>query len=489
LLADARRLPAGRDLEADVCIVGAGAAGIALALELAGSPLRVVLLESGGFERDEATQELGRGRIYGRSHPPLDEVRARWFGGTTNAWHGRLRPLDPIDFEAREWIPHSGWPIGARDLEPFVARAARTCGVEAPVPAAPGPAAPPPLPLDPQAFVSRELWIEPVSFGERHRAAVTGAGNVDTLLHANAVELVANEAGSALVGVRVATLAGGGFAVRARAVVVAAGGIETPRLLLASNRVQTAGLGNGADLVGRYFMEHPQLAAGALLPASASLPLGLYRPRPNAGAESVALLTPAAALLRRERIQSFAALLAGEAALPELERALATSVRALEAAPGAPSPRALFLLNSCEQAPNPASRVRLGEERDALGLPRVQLEWRLSPSDLHSLRRGHELLARELGRAGAGRLQLMLGPGDMDWPADLGGGGHHMGTTRMHEDPRQGVVDASCRVHGVANLWVAGSAVFATSGSADPTLAIVALAIRLADHLKQELAS
>jgi len=487
LLSDARRLPAGRDLEADVCIVGAGAAGIALALELAGSPLRVVLLESGGFERDDATDDLARGRIQGRHHPPLEEVRARGFGGTTSAWDGRLRPLDPIDFEAREWIPHSGWPITARDLEPFVARAARRFGLAEPVPA-PGPEAPPALPLDAQAFVSPELWIAPVRFGERYRADVTGARNVDALLHASAVELVANEAGSALVGVRVATLAGGGFAVRARAVVLAAGGIETPRLLLASNRVQTAGLGNGADLVGRYFMEHPQLVAGALLPASAELPLGRYRPRANAGAESMALLTPSAALLRRERVQSFAAVLAGEAALPDLERALATSVHELEAAPGAPSTRALFLLNSCEQAPNPASRVRLAEERDALGLPRVQLEWRLSPSDLHSLRRGHDLLARELGRAGAGRLQLMLGPGDMDWPADLVGGGHHMGTTRMHEDPRRGVVDASCRVHGVANLWVAGSAVFATSGSADPTLAIVALAIRLADQLKRELA-
>jgi choline dehydrogenase-like flavoprotein len=316
---------------------------------------------------------------------------------------------------------------------------------------------------------------------------VTRAANVDTFLHANAVELVANEAGSALEGVRVAALGGSTFRVRARCVVLAAGGIENPRLLLASNRVWKAGLGNAADLVGRFFMEHPQLAASALLPASAELPLGLYRARPRGEGASVALLTPSAALLRRERIQSFAALLAGEGALPDLERSLARSVHELEAAPGEPTPRALFLLNRCEQAPNPASRVRLVEERDALGMARVQLEWRLSPGDLHSLRRGHELLARELGRTGVGRLQLMFGPGDMDWPADLGGSGHHMGTTRMHADPRQGVVDASCRVHGVANLYVAGSSVFPTCGAAEPTLTLLALAIRLADHLKREL--
>src|SRR5262245_50024636 len=288
LLADARRLPAGRDLEADVRIVGAGAAGIALALELAGSHLRVVLLESGGFERDAATQALYRGRIFGRSYPPLDEVRERRFGGTTNAWLGRLRPLDADDFEAREWIAHSGWPISARDLAPFVARAARRCGADETAPGAAAAGAPA-LPLDPEAFESRVLRIAPVRFGERYREAVTGARNVDALLFANAVELVANEAGSALAGVRVATLAGGGFSVRARAVVLAAGGIENPRLLLASNRVAKAGLGNDRDLVGRFFMEHPQLAAGALLPASAELPLGRYLLPPDGGVGSVAL--------------------------------------------------------------------------------------------------------------------------------------------------------------------------------------------------------
>ena len=486
MLVDARRLPAGRAFDCDVCVVGAGAAGIALALELAGARLRVVLLESGGFEREEATQDLYRGRIFGRSYPPLDALRSRWFGGTTNAWLGRLRPLDASDFEAREWLPHSGWPISAQELEPFLGRAGRTCGLEDVASDAAGAPADPPLPLDPAVIETRELRIAPSRFGERYREAVTHAANLDTFLHANAVELVANQAGSALSGVRVAALGGSSFPVRARCVVLAAGGIENPRLLLASNRVQKAGLGNGADLVGRFFMEHPQLAAGALLPASADLPLGLYRARTLGRGQSVALLTPSAALLRRERIQSFAALVAGEAALPELERSLAQSVHELEAAAGAPAPRALFLLNTCEQAPNPASRVRLVEERDALGLPRVQLEWRLSPSDLHGLRRGHELLARELGRAGIGRLQLMFGPDDMDWPADLGGSGHQMGTTRMHSDPRQGVVDASCRVHGVANLYVAGSSVFPTCGAADPTLTIVALAIRLADHLKRE---
>jgi choline dehydrogenase-like flavoprotein len=131
--------------------------------------------------------------------------------------------------------------------------------------------------------------------------------------------------------------------------------------------------------------------------------------------------------------------------------------------------------------------VRLIEERDALGVPRVQLEWRLSPLDKRTLWKGHRLLARALGRAGLGRLQVLIEEDDHSWPTGLGGGRHHMGTTRMHADPKRGVVDANCRVHGMANLSVAGSSVFPTSGSANPTLTLIALALRLAEHLTREL--
>jgi choline dehydrogenase-like flavoprotein len=163
-------------------------------------------------------------------------------------------------------------------------------------------------------------------------------------------------------------------------------------------------------------------------------------------------------------------------------------VRAFEGA-GAEAPsRAVFLLAAGEQAPNPQSRVQLSAERDALGLPRVQLEWRLSPLDKRSLQRGHRLVARALAGAGQGRVQLLWSEDEVEWPDDLGFGRHHMGTTRMHADPRQGVVDASCRVHGVANLHVAGSSVFPTSGAAGPTLTLLALAIRLADRLREALA-
>jgi choline dehydrogenase-like flavoprotein len=151
------------------------------------------------------------------------------------------------------------------------------------------------------------------------------------------------------------------------------------------------------------------------------------------------------------------------------------------------APRVFHLLTRQEQAPNPASRVTLSRERDALGMPRARLDWRLTELDRRSVRTFYEVLGREAGRAGVGRLQMrdwVLQPDAAPWPASLGGGWHHMGTTRMHPDPRQGVVDANCRVHGLANLYVAGAAVYPTGGCANPTLTLVALALRLADHLK-----
>jgi choline dehydrogenase-like flavoprotein len=151
-----------------------------------------------------------------------------------------------------------------------------------------------------------------------------------------------------------------------------------------------------------------------------------------------------------------------------------------------PGERTFRLFSRQEQAPNPASRVTLAAERDAMGVPRVRFDWRLTALDKRSMRTFYAVLGREVGRQGAGRVQVLewLRDDDVTWPAFVSGGWHHMGTTRMHPDPTRGVVDADCRVHGVANLYVAGASVYPTSGSANPTLTLVALALRLADHLK-----
>lgn len=488
MLIDARSIESGSVREADVCIVGAGAAGITLARELADGPLRVALLESGGLEADAETQELARGRVYGRPYFTLDAARTRRFGGSTWCWHGLCRPLEASDFAQRDWVPESGWPFGIEELLPYYERAQQVIGLEAFDYGHERWSDDDRVPFDlGDEFESRVFQVSPRRFGVAYRDEVTRATNVDTYLFANLTSFAARRKGGRVDAARVATLTGRRFELRARLFVLAAGGIENARLLLVSNDVQAQGLGNGHDLVGRYFMEHPHVVAGGLLRASQQLPVDFYRARDSDRIQVAGLLMPSPALQQREGLLSFGAFLAPSADLPEFEGALASVVAGMDRPGEPPTRQAFFFMNACEQAPNPASRVRLDDQVDALGVPRVRLEWRLSSLDRESLRRGHELLARALGRAGIGRFQVMLEADESAWPPGMAGGRHHMGTTRMHERPERGVVDPDSRVHGLENLYVAGSSVFPTSGSSNPTLTIVALGLRLAARIREVL--
>jgi choline dehydrogenase-like flavoprotein len=294
--------------------------------------------------------------------------------------------------------------------------------------------------------------------------------------------------------------------------VLATGGIENARLLLASRSTRPDGLGNDHDLVGRYFMEHPHIPVAAHVACNrpSALPALFTRNLLHEGTPVHATLVPTEEWLRSARLQA-AAFTVGvmahydrDAAVPadewqtgdvfqvlqDLDPAGAEPAGAgrLEGWPPADAAGAhLVLGGACEQAPDPESRVVLGPERDALGMPRAQLNWRLGQGDRDSLYRVLRGIGRELGALGIGRLRPLIGP-DEDWPEEVLGGNHHMGTTRMARDPKQGVVDADCKVHGIANLYIAGSSVFPTGGSANPTLTLVALALRLANHLQARLA-
>lgn len=515
MIEDARSLEAGTLIETDLAIIGGGAAGITLALELAGSGLDICLLESGGLEYEEETQKLYEGGIAPRWYFPLHQCRLRYFGGSTNHWGGWCRPLAPIDFEARDWVPHSGWPITRADLDPWYQRAQPL------IEAGPFRYESPefweqrfgePMPVFPLGRVTTEFfqYSPPTRFGSRYRDELAAAGNVRILLHANVTEIESNEAASEVSGLQVATLAGNRFRVRARACVLAAGGIENARLLLHSSRVRPAGLGNDRDLVGRFFMEHPHvpLMAHVACTRPAVLPSIYTQHLLHEKATVHALLVPTETLLREERLLNagFTVGVMGtydrDGAPPQDERNSRPVYELLQdlggdtgTPPGA-GPRgwppagavgALMVLGgACEQVPDPDSRVTLGAERDALGMQRAQLDWRLSRRDVDSLYRVLHEIGREFGAMGMGRLRPFVGAAE-DWPAEVLGGNHHMGTTRMAQDPAHGVVDADCRVHGIANLYIAGSSVFPTGGAANPTLTIVALALRLADHLRGRL--
>lgn len=507
---DARELPDGHLLEGDLCIVGAGAAGIATALPFIGRGTRVLLLEGGGFDLEGEVQSLYRGEIVGRRYYPLEAARLHYFGGTTGHWGGFCAPLDDIDFAPRAWVPGSGWPISRRDLDPFYARAHPLLDL--------GPysydtafwqrldARRELLPLD-RSVLHEKLWqfSAPTRFGSKFRAAIEQAPNVHLFTHANVVEVHPNEGATAIDTVRVRHFDGRELQVRAKQFVLACSTMQNVRLLLASTSRSPKGVGNGHDQVGRRFMEHIEMPIGSVAFTRAqSLQLYAY----DFG------ITPARAELRlsdeqQERHMVLNSTVAIEAAPasgelkstfesqpPELTEEFRRETRdsltaEMRAAPGrydAASVRAqpvFSLVVRQEQAPNPSSRVTLSRQRDALGLPRAAFDWQLSPLDKRTMRTLGIALGREVGRLGFGRVQLRdwVYGDDGTWPDVVSGGWHDMGATRMHADPKQGVVNADCRVHGIANLHLAGAGVFTTAGSANPTLTIVALALRLAGHL------
>ncbi len=513
MLLDARSLPPDADIEADICIVGAGAAGIAMARELAGHPLRVVLLESGGLDFDPDVQALYAGETVGAPSAALDESRLRFFGGTSNHWMGYCRPLDPEDFAGRPWVPLSGWPLDAAELAPWYARAGRVLEVEDEdygvghwrahiSPLLNGPLAEGPL----RAVVFQQS--PPTRLGERYRDDIAGADNVQALLNANLVDIVTDPPGRVVTGLAVACLDGRRFSVRPKIAVLACGGIENPRLLLNACGAVPAGLGNAHGMVGRCFMDHPTHEAGDIL---LDIDPDLARPPATQLIDTLLGLDPA--VEQAEATCRFAAYVyprreagveaPGYRALRDITKSLrrgrlpdrlweliGTAAGDLDGLAGDLWQRfvsetpVLAVRIHPEVAPNPDSRVMLADERCPLGLQRARLDWRITALDRHTIRRGLAILGEELGRHGLGRIRIA--PWVLEDGFEVPGNGsyHHIGTTRMSDDPRHGVVDRHGLVHGMANLYVAGSSVFPTSGYVNPTLTIVALALRLADRLK-----
>jgi choline dehydrogenase-like flavoprotein len=326
--------------------------------------------------------------------------------------------------------------------------------------------------------------------------------------------------------VRVATLSGKTARVSARLFILAGGGLENPRLLLSSTSARPAGLGNERGLVGRFFMEHPTLSAGRLLPdRSRPADRGLYAAhRVQFGGQPAVVegvLSIAEPLLEERQMLRCGLLFpthwrgtpefstAGVNSARQLVRGLrqwqvpyetrrhlgyiAVDARAVVlsamrfALQSLANREVVFVRTYCEQAPDPESRVSLSTQRDELGRPRVQLDWRLSWREIETLRHAHQIIAEEVAWAGLGRFVSPVLEDSNAWTASIVGGYHHMGTTRMHRDAEHGVVDEHGRVHTLANVYVAGSSVFPTAGYANPTLTIVALALRLADHVKEKL--
>jgi choline dehydrogenase-like flavoprotein len=529
---DFREHPRDKIIETDVCVIGAGAAGISLTQALAGSELDVCVFETGGFSPEVAYAQLAK------TEPQLGDYatagcRLRFFGGSTNHWGGNNMPLDALDFEARPWVEHSGWPITRAALDPWYAQANEVLNAGAyaytraqllddswPFPD---------LDLELLKDVYWRLTPNPTTFAGDYKATFETAANVRVFLHATVTELHADKSGATVQHATVKDAQGKQTEIRAKHFVIAAGAMESSRLLLASHDVNAAGLGNDTDQLGRYFMMHPHLDIGRVAGLGEQL-VSLFDRHTRNGIEIIAGISANAASQRSHEILNGAIMLqglpddtTGYVAMLNLREALQLRYRAwrgdfegVELDPQAgewawlvltdfdsviaglwqklsdprfqgtrAGGRANIYLQS-EQAPNPNSRITLGTELDALGVPRMLVDTQVLPIDKKTLRVTGELLGRELGLLNAGRVQLdeWLLDDTVDWKRQIWGGCHHMGTTRMSGDPASGVVNENCRLHSVDNTYVASASVFPTSGHANPTITIVALALRLAEHLK-----
>ena len=523
-ITDLRRLRE-QALDCDLCIVGAGPAGLTLATELANTALKVIVVESGGDSADDPFA-AGLNEIESIGAPRVMQqtlVRNRGLGGSSQTWFGRCTQLDPIDYEARPWLPYSGWPLSAADLEPFIKRCAAYLGLgtelyreglpEHSVLAAS-------LQADPDPEVRVVMWqfssrspihSDYVRFGLRFRALQ--ATNVEVLTHATMTQLETSDDGSHVHALEVTTPDGRSHSIRAGQVVLCGGGIENARMLLASNRNDPRGVGNKHGRVGRFLMDHPRTTVGTFAPEAAPTvqrELGLFRAA--SGVRFQCGLSLALDIQRREQLLNCAAWttqhVSEDDAFLSLRRVgLGNGHSRLAAAKvivrnadqiavglwqkfirGQGLTRRLAQLNldvMVEQVPNPDSRIRLSSRRDALQVPLSEIDWKISEVESRSaIRLGHAINAT-LRRAGLPEATLV------DWVRDLRvedaefcDPAHPLGATRMAARAEDGVVDRDGKVFGMDNLYIAGSSTFPTGGHANPTVTVVALALRLADHLR-----
>jgi choline dehydrogenase-like flavoprotein len=515
----------GTSFTADICIIGAGAAGITIAREFLGTRQKILLLEGGGFEPEADSQKLFESEVVGLPHASIHDGRARVFGGTTTLWGGQALRFNDFDFKVRSWVPCSGWPISREALDPCYERAERVLQIGARISFQDLCSS---FGIDPPAFDQNKLymdcsrWSPKPNFGKTYREQLKNAPNVTVLLHANVTAIATSQDAKTVESVEFKTLDGKNGKAKALFYVICCGGIETARLLLASNRVDPNGVGNQNGLVGRYFQEHVHVNYGNLVTKNRTHLQDLFESFFVKGLKHAPLVTLTQRLQAEKQLLSIHGMVifepppdSGIAAMKKLFRAIIgrsfSNVAELRRLIGKSlaNPGELFRLAyrlrvqkraatpkqgpilfgaQCEMAPNPDSRVHLSEARDRLGMPRVRLDWRLGELERLTLSEFVKTLASEFERLGLGSFDLKQAEFLDDpaaWVERAHDSAHHMGTARMHETPQHGVVDPQCQVHGMDNLYIGSSAVFPTSARSNPTLTILALCVRIADRLKE----
>lgn len=522
MILDLEEIHSPLKLQCDLCIVGSGAAGLALVSQMISTTLNVVILESGHLEFETATQKLYDVEVSGLPFDGATTGRFRVHGGSTTKWGGQALPLMPIDFEKRDWVANSGWPISYDELKPYYQRACQFLFVDN-------------MNFDsdlfkflktkPPAFDLNKIWYHfskwspTPNIRENYLSAIKASNHCTLLLHANVTNIELNENSQFVQRIEASSLMGTKAVVQAKNFVICVGGIETARLLLANNHQQTNGIGNNYDLVGRFLQDHPTTTIGWIKTKNPQQVQRLFNVFHKRKLKYTVRCTAASSWQRQHRTLNMSAdvdFVQQDPIFQEIKEIYQTvrqghlnikMITQLFHAMRHPLasvlpvwhyllkgrnyvPRAMLRLGlTSEQEPNPESRVLLSEHTDALGIPLANIRWKLTALTYYSIQRFATTLSDELKNTGIGELQLepWLFENSSDWMNNMMDQFHHMGVTRMHDSPHHGVVDKNCRVHGLSNLFIGSSAVFPTGGHSNPTLTIIALCMRLADRFKQEL--
>jgi choline dehydrogenase-like flavoprotein len=501
--------PHGSEFETDLCVIGSGPAGLALARQFLRDDTRVLLVESGGEEPEAETQTLNRGLVTGRPYGALEVGRTRGFGGSSWIWTGQCLPLGPEAFVERPWIPHTRWPMEWEELSSYYDPAIEFFGLERHswredmrsafgIPA---------LPLDPSLLGTRgPVLTSEMRFGPKYSPEFRRAPRLTSLLNATVVALRLSPSGDAVWGAEIATLDGRRARVLAKAFVLAAGAIENTRLLLLC-----PGLSDRLPALGRYFQDHPMGVCAQVEPNDRLALQNLFAVGHRRGARYALRLRLADEAQKRAEVAACEAFVVwsqppGVSALyrlaardrrpgafvSDLRKVLADRKEVLSAASryrrglnAATAGVPLSLALVCEQVPDPDSRLTLADEPDAFGVPRISVDWRLGETEHRTMMTMADAVTAEFKRLGLGAIRREEWFDQPDaWGSVIRDTYHPAGSTRMGADATDSVVDAHGRVHGLDNAFVVGSSTFPGVGAANPTLTIVAMALRLAERLK-----
>lgn len=513
MIIDLMRLSESPEFQCDICIIGTGAAGLTIASEMLDTNFKIMLIEGGGLTHEADTQALYDVEVSGLAHPGSTEGRFRIHGGSTTKWAGQALPLTPFDFEKRDWVSHSGWPISFDDLKPYYDRACQFLLVDK-------------MNFDSDLFAYLQItppefnaskilyhfskWSPTPSVRENYLSRIKTSDRCTLLMHANLTKIELSENKQYVQTIEVRTLENNRATVKAKNFILCVGGIETARLLLSNN------IGNQYDLVGRYFQDHPSAMIGFLKTSNQKQVQRLFNLFHKKGLKYSTRFTASpkwqyeqqslnisAGINFVEENSTFQVLKDVYHGLHNRNFNMVLLQKFFQVVknPGAClsptihylfygrnyNPNAKFQIGiTSEQEPNPESRILLSDHKDALDIPLSNVKWNLTELTRNSIQRFANMLQEEFMRLHIGKIELehWLEDKSSAWQEYITDQFHHIGTARMHDSASSGVVDCHCRVHGVENFYIGSSAVFPTSGHSNPTLTIIALCMRLADKIK-----